>query len=57
MIKEQKELTIEFMIKEQTNHGIHDRETENKRTMESMIKEQIGHGIHDQRTLPNSEQR
>ena len=32
---------MEFTIKEQIDHGIHDREIEDKLTMEFMIKEQI----------------
>ncbi len=32
---------MEFTIKEQIDHGIHDRVTENKLTMEFMIKKQI----------------
>jgi hypothetical protein len=32
---------MEFMIKEQIDHGIHDQVTENKLTMKFMIKEQI----------------
>jgi hypothetical protein len=53
-VEEQKTtLTMEFMIKEQIDHGIHDRVTENKLTMEFMVKEHIettDHGIHDQGT-------
>jgi hypothetical protein len=51
--EEKTTLTMEFTIKEQIDHGIHDRVTENKVTMEFMIKGQIettDHGIHDQGT-------
>ena len=41
-VEEQKTtLTMEFTIKEQIDHIIHDGVTENKLTMEFMIKEQI----------------
>jgi hypothetical protein len=52
-------LTIEFMSKEQADHGIHDRGTENKRTMEFMIKEQIAMEsmINEQIVNKDSEQR
>jgi hypothetical protein len=54
MVEEQKTtLTMEFTTKEQIDHGISDRVTENKLTMKFMIKRQTettDHGIHDQGT-------